>query len=375
MTHSRIKLLMMLECLNIGGTETHTLSLTKQLIHCGVDVTIYSFSSGNIHDEFISLGCTVYIGSKKAANRLEEVRKIILKHQINIIHTHDKSAELADNVASMFNLPLIYTVHGSYYDIFSKLKHKNIVYISVSLPIKQWLAAKGIPSTLISNGIDTIKYNSNIDRKSLKLQLEIPVDTPLIVYAARLGNRKKFKICDAFIQTCPVVRKKLLANMHVAIVGGSPNNKRRFNLIKDKVRKINMQHGENFIHVLGERKDMERIYCGADCVVGTGRIALEAMACETKVIAAGSEGYVGLITPDNFHEACQLHFGDHAGKGDFSEEIFCKDIAEAFLSGPSSDITNVKKNRELVKNRFSIEQVTNELLHVYKRNMNLDILG
>jgi L-malate glycosyltransferase len=369
MTHSQIRIIMMLECLNIGGTETHTLSLTKQLIDCGVDVTIYSFASGNIHDEFISLGCSVYIGSPKTANRLDEIRKIILKHQINIIHTHDKSAELADNVASMFNLPLIYTVHGTYYDIFSKLNHKNIVYVSVSLPIKQWLAAKGIPSTLISNGIDTKKYHSNIDRKCLKLQLEIPVNAPLIVYAARLGNRQKFKLCDAFIKICPAVREKLLPNMHVAIVGGSPNNKRRFNLIKDKVRQINRQNGENFIHVLGERKDMDRIYCGADCVVGTGRIALEAMACETKVIAVGSKGYVGLITPDNFHEACQLHFGDHAGKGNFSEEVFCKDIAEALLSGPSPYSTNVKKIRELVKTRFSIEQVTNELLHVYKRTI------
>ncbi|WP_053362689.1 glycosyltransferase [Bacillus sp. FJAT-27251] len=370
MAHSQMKVLMMLECLHIGGTETHTLSLTKQLIHCGIDVILYSFSGGNIHDDFTLLGCPVYIGSKTAAKRLEEVRQIILKHQINIIHSHDKSAELADNVASKLNLPLIYTVHGTYYDVFSKLTHKNIGYISVSFPIQQWLSAKGISSTFIPNGIDMTKYHPNIDQRNLKLQLGIPVDTPLIVYAARLGNRKKFNLCDAFITTCPVVRRKLLPNMHVAIVGGSPNNKRRFNLVKNKARKINLQHGENFIHVLGERKDMEKVYCGADCVVGTGRIALEAMACETKVIAAGSAGYLGLITPKNFHEACLLHFGDHAGKAEFSEAVFCKDIAEAFLADQSLVDTDRKKNREIVKNRFSIEQVTTELLQVYRRKMN-----
>ncbi|NYE04216.1 glycosyltransferase involved in cell wall biosynthesis [Bacillus niacini] len=374
MTHSQIRILMMLECLNIGGTETHTLSLTKQLIQCGIDVTIYSFSGGNIHEDFTSLGCPVYIGSLKAANRLEEVHKIILKHRINIIHTHDKSAELADHAASKLHLPLIYTVHGTYYDIFSKLHHKNTAFVSVSSPIKNWLDAKGIPSTLIHNGIDMKKYHCNRDQHSLKFQLGIPVDTPLIVYAARLGNRKKFKLCDAFIKTCPAIREKFLSNMHVAIVGGSPNNKRRFNLIKDEVNKINKQNGENFIHVLGERKDMERIYRGSDCVVGTGRIALEAMACETKVIAVGSAGYVGFITPNNFHEACLLHFGDHAGKAVFSKEVFCKDIAEVFLSDSSSDITNIKKNRELVENKFSIERVTNDLLQVYKQHMNPDIL-
>ncbi|MDQ1002252.1 glycosyltransferase involved in cell wall biosynthesis [Neobacillus niacini] len=372
MTHTQIRLLMMLECLNIGGTETHTLSLTKQLLHCGIDVTIYSFTGGNMHEDFTLLGCPVYIGSKNAPNRLEEVRKLILNHHINIIHTHDKSAELADHAARELNLPLVYTVHGTYYDIFPKLNHEHKAFVSVSAPIKKWLDAKGIPSTLIHNGIDMMKYHSTHDRQSLKHQLGIPVDTPLIVYAARLGNRQKFKLCDAFIKTCSAVREKLLSNMHVAIVGSSPNNKRRLKLIMESANKVNNQNGETFIHVLGERKEMERIYRGADCVVGTGRIALEAMACETKVIAVGSAGYVGFITPNNFHEACMLHFGDHAGKAAFSEEVFCNDLAEIFLSESSSDSSNIKKNRELVEKRFGIERVTNDLIQVYKRNMNLD---
>ena len=368
MTHPHIKVLMMLECLQIGGTETNTLSITKQLIDCGIDVTIYSLSSGNIYDNFMSLGCSVYIGSKNMVDQIREVQKIILNHKITIIHTHDTSAILASKVASILNLPLIYTVHGKYYDFFPQLKHTPIEFISVSPSIKHWLQTKGISSTLIPNGIDFEIYKA-VDNPIFKLNLGIPTNAPVIVYAARLGNYKKFKLCEKFINTCILIRRNLLPSLHVAIVGGSDTQKKNIKLIINKVNTINFQNRKTFIHVLGERKDMNKIYNCADCVVGTGRIALEAMACEKNVIAVGSVGYVGLITPNNFNKAYNFHFGDHGGQIKFSLKDFYKDIKRVFLS-QNEKIDNAKKNRELVMKFSDIEHITNKLIDIYKQNIN-----
>ena len=49
----------------------------------------------------------------------------------------------------------------------------------------------------------------------------------------------------------------------------------------------------------------------ADCVVGTGRVAIEAIACKKPVFAAGNNGYFGLLNCDNIENAWRVYFGDH----------------------------------------------------------------
>lgn len=56
----------------------------------------------------------------------------------------------------------------------------------------------------------------------------------------------------------------------------------------------------------------------SDCVVKTGRAALEAMSSERAVIATGSKGFLGLINPKEY-KGLYYYFGDHKHLEDWSK--------------------------------------------------------
>jgi len=85
-------------------------------------------------------------------------------------------------------------------------------------------------------------------------------------------------------------------NIHAFIIGDGHG----FNDIKETADRINNSSEEEFIHLFGERINMINFYSNSDCVVGTGRVALEAMACGKPLIATGNQGYFVLLTQNNF---------------------------------------------------------------------------
>ena len=56
---------------------------------------------------------------------------------------------------------------------------------------------------------------------------------------------------------------------------------------------------------------MINFYSNSDCVVGTGRVALEAMACGKPLIASGNQGYFGLLTKRILKKLRKVYFADH----------------------------------------------------------------
>lgn len=68
-------------------------------------------------------------------------------------------------------------------------------------------------------------------------------------------------------------------------------------------------------------------YYAADVIVGTGRVALEAMACAKPVVAAGVAGYCGVVKPQNIDKVIQCHFGDHGAFVPITAQKLSVDIA------------------------------------------------
>lgn len=364
-----MKVLLTMDKMNIGGTETHVLTLATELIRLGISVVILS-NIGSLYNDFKKLGCTIYtmdfplaiIESEKSAlvykNR---IKQIIQKEGINIIHAHQSSSgSLCIDIAKDLKIPCVFTVHGLYYhDIASYGLSKCTRVISVSEPVFDWLQGFNVPSIVIPNGIDFNIFSPK-SSTNIRKQLKLPEDAFVILYASRMAWGK-IQACENVIRVCRDLRNIENMNVHAFIIGDGPG----FNDIKAAADRINNSSNVKYIHLFGEKTDMLNYYSNSDCIVGSGRVALEAMACGRPLIASGNEGYFGLLTQDNFKEAWQVYFADHKAS---------KINNPSFLYG---DLSYICKNKDQIKkigeasnewsrNIFDIRRSTQEIIKIYE---------
>jgi hypothetical protein len=86
---------MLVDALNLGGTETHVLNLTKKLIEMGIYVVVGT-SGGPLTNIFEYNGIKVYkvplnsdyISNKILYSDIRIIKDVIDKERINLLHCH-----------------------------------------------------------------------------------------------------------------------------------------------------------------------------------------------------------------------------------------------------------------------------------------------
>ncbi|WP_026884668.1 glycosyltransferase [Clostridium akagii] len=369
-----IKVLLTMDSMGIGGTETHVLTLATELIRAKINVVILA-NKGVLYDAFNKIGCTIYtmefpltiissqdINASIYKNRIEQ---IIRNENINIIHAHQSpSGALCIDVAKKLNIPCVFTVHGLYYqDIASDKLNNCTKVISVSEPVFDWLHTFNIPSIVIPNGIDFNSFHP-IKANNIRNQLHVPDDAFVILYASRMAWGK-INVCENVIRVSSDLRNNKKMNIHVFIVGDGPG----FKDIKDAADKITSPSNKKFIHLFGEQTDMLDFYSNSDCIVGTGRVALESMACGKPLIATGNQGYFGLVTRDNFREACRIYFADHKAIKPNNQEFLYDDLS--YIYNNKQVIKKIgETSTEWSRPIFDISITTNKIIKLYKSAIN-----
>jgi glycosyltransferase involved in cell wall biosynthesis len=366
MSEKKPRILMTIDAFHVGGTETHLLSITKELLRQGIPVVVMASKSGALSDEFLSLGCPVYIGFNESKKSKEKIRQIIREHNVNIIHSHDLTACLVHPIAKELGIPQIYIMHGIYLIPDNLLDLHSIHFVSVSPPIYDWLQSIGISSTLIPNGIDLKEYTF-VENSQLRRDLNIPEGAPVVLYVSRLGDARKSEICKLFLEASIQLRNERFPSLHI-VVAGESINKTHLQPLISLVESAHSSSNEKFIHMLGKRRDLPELYSIANCVVGTGRVALEAMACERVVIAVGYDGFFGIVRPKTFNKAWLYYFGDHKSIRPYTSDRIAADLKRVLLS-PSRQTRWGKQGRDFIAQNFEIESVVNQLLGLYSSHL------
>jgi len=157
------------------------------------------------------------------------------------------------NALSGLNCKKIFTSHGIIPDLEQPVKGADI-YVSVSEEVQDNLKSKGFESVIIRNPIDCDKFKSTR-----------PINDTIkkVLFSSNYQGYAK----NVVIQTC----KEL--GIELEIIGGQ-------NRVSNIVDKINE----------------------ADLVIGLGRTAYEAMACERNVIIFDYNGADGIATPESLLE-------------------------------------------------------------------------
>ncbi|SFK94752.1 Glycosyltransferase involved in cell wall bisynthesis [Paenibacillus sp. 1_12] len=368
-----LRILMVIDQFNIGGTETYTLSLTRELLKKGATVVLVG-KKGKLLGHFLGLGCSYYeldfvldTYEPDSQNRelyIKFLQSIIAAERIDLVHGHQiPSGSIAITAADWMNVPFVFTVHGTYYDPeFLQLLHKSTTVTCVSPSIQRLLASKGLDSTLIPNGIDVMEYQpySTFYRRHLRHKLAIPQYATVILYAGRL-SWEKADICEYMIHITSALRYTNDPNVHLIITGGGSKQESIIKLVNNH-RKLT---DHPFIHYVGEVTDMCAYYCISDYIIGTGRIALEAMACERPLLAVGTLGVLGLVKPELYEKAWDSWFGDHDCPQILSGTVLANQLKSMLSLNQQQRLDTVNAGRRFVMDHFHISQTTEKQLSLY----------
>ncbi|GEO27982.1 hypothetical protein AAC03nite_37670 [Alicyclobacillus acidoterrestris] len=362
--------LFVLDQLNIGGTETHVLSIARELKRRGVKVLVAGKSgallsqlqaSGIAHFD-LPFALTDAIDPALRAQLTQQLTRVVVEQGVNILHAHQTpSGSIAASVASHLGIPLMFTIHGTYYEVgpLKAILEQCRICISVSLPVQDYLANFGHASVLIPNGVDIDAFRpmDSAVKNDVRGELGIHPSSFVVLSASRISWQKA-AVIRLLLQVCRDVRVSRMPNLHLLVVGEGY----QFGDLQRFANKLNARRKGEFIHLLGNRQDMNRCYAAADLVVGTGRVALEAMACGKPVVAVGEHGFFGLVEPANFDLAWSMYFGDHGSRFPASRSRLFREINAAVRR----DLTALGAvSRDWVTENFSVAKTCDDLLQQY----------
>lgn len=310
-----MNILMIVDDLNVGGSATHVLSISKQLLKRGYKVIIIS-KVGTIENRFLKESIKVlYLDLDKDLDEIsQDIISIINQNNIDIIHTHlIRSIEIANKIKSITKIDFISTLHVLSYDkrIFNLLNNAKHI-ICVSDPIKDALI-KNCDYNL-ENKVSVIYNGVNISYKDINLNFNHDLVSKLykskdnfniITYCSRLTSIKGI-ICEDFLKKFYEIAKE--DDTLIAIILGDGNRKRNVEFYSNY---INDCLNRKAVYVVGNVDYPEEFFNISDCVVGTGRVIIEAINSNTACIAYGSSGFVGVVEKGNYSKLIKTYFGEH----------------------------------------------------------------
>jgi glycosyltransferase involved in cell wall biosynthesis len=361
-----------LECIRqgqIGGGESHLLSLSENLNKSIFEPIVLSFTDGPMIGLLrkMNIDATI-IYTEKPFNIFiwKKVRAFIKEKKIDLIHAHGTRAN--SNVywaAHSLKIPLIYSIHGwSFHDnqksfikkirIFSEkfLTSKSVINISVSESNKQ-TGIKNIESfssVVVNNGIDQEKFNPAKVFKNVRKELGINEQQIVLLFIARFTSHKQpLTLIHAF-----AIAIKTMPNLQLLMVGEGDEKDAALQLAKEL-------SVENNIIFEPFRQDVPDVLNAADIFIlpslweGLPIGLLEAMSMGKAVIASNVDGTCEIIK--NEYNGCLIALNNL--QNELAEKIILLSNDAALRKQYGS------KAMETVKNRFNAATMTKQIEGIY----------
>ena len=306
------KKIRVLECIRqgqVGGGESHLLSLSTHLNKKLFEPVVLSFTDGPMIDLLKKNGIPTHIiVTEKPFNLFvwRKVKKLIRDEKIDMVHAHGTRAQ--SNVfwaARSLHVPLIYTIHGwSFHDDQKPLVRKTRIIgekfltsrtdvnISVSESNKQTgqKYIKSFTSAVVNNGIDQEKFNPSNNFTDIRKELSIDRNAILLLFIARFtAHKQPLALIRAFADVL-----KEMPSARLLMVGDGDEKNAAQLLAKELAI-------EESIIFLPFRQDVPDILKAADIFIlpslweGLPIGLLEAMSMGKAVIATNVDGTCEIV--------------------------------------------------------------------------------
>ena len=359
-----MKILMITDKMDIGGAETHILTLIPALTARGHKIVLAS-SGGSLAKrlsrEYGIPHLTLPLGSKKPSDLLfcrSQLSRLIKKERFDLIHSHARLPSLiASGLSKCKKTPLVCTAHArfsakGFRKRFSRWGDHSI---AVSEDLKQYLidsysiAPENV--SVIPNGIDT----------ELFTPLPRPASPLRIGFLSRLDTD-----CSLGAKLLCLIAPRLCSSprdIEIFIGGGGS----AFKEISFLAKKANKKLGRECVKVVGRVDDTPAFLASCHIFVGVSRAALEAAASGAKVIICGDEGYFGPLTKENFNFALSSNFCARSQKSPSAERLF-SDIISLFDSDTDDLRSLIEERLNVKKTAFLTEKVYKSALTAKKKS-------
>jgi glycosyltransferase involved in cell wall biosynthesis len=370
----RIKILECIRQGQIGGGESHLLSLVENLDKNTFEPIVLSFTEGPMIDRLEAMNIPVHIIPTLKPfdfTKWKQVKQLLKKEKVELVHAHGTRAN--SNVlwaARSLGIPVIYTVHGWSFHPDQKPLVRNIrimgekyltsrtdLNISVSKS-NQESGKQYIPSfksLVINNGIDLRKFHPGLPFKNIRSELNIPADKVLVLFIARFTSHKQpLALVEAFAKA-----HQQNPDLFLLMVGDGDQKEEAKSLIS----KLNIQ---DHIRLESFRQDVPDVLNAADIFVlpslweGLPIGLLEALAMGKAVIASNVDGTSEIIKD-----------GKNGILVDTSNLVsnLTKELVELSMDKAMRDAYR-KEAIATITEKYNAENMTREIEEVYKKLLN-----
>lgn len=367
--NGKIKVLQCIRQGQIGGGESHLLSLVENLDPSRFQSVVLSFTDGPMIERLNELGIenhVIHTTRPFDISKWKKVKRLISEINPHLVHAHGTRAN--SNVlwaARSMKLPVIYTVHGWSFHPDQRritrtgrilgekyLTSKSDVNISVSASNQQ--TGKNYISTfqsiVVNNGIDQKKFDPKKEYKNIRAELGIAPEKTLVLFIARFtAHKQPLTLLKAFakaVRTDP--------NLHLLMVGDGDQKPEAMDIIKRSGLEASVTL-ESF------RKDVPDVLAGADIFVlpslweGLPIGLLEACAMGKAIIASNVDGTSEII--------------QHGENGILlGTENLCGELSEALIKLASDkELRNRfgSKAIQTITERYNAGHMTRQIESIY----------
>jgi glycosyltransferase involved in cell wall biosynthesis len=362
-----------LECIRqgqIGGGETHLLSLVENLDRSRFEPVVLSFTEGPMVERLRGMGVrthVLYTERPFDVTKWRKVKQLMEAEGVDLVHAHGTRA--SSNTlwaARRLGIPLVYTVHGwSFHDdqpfwvrrfrIWGErwITARSALNIAVSASNRQSGVDRipGFQAVVVNNGIDQRKFSPARSFTDVRGELKIPADVLLLLFLARFtAHKQPLTLIRAFQEA---VGK--MPGLQMLMVGEGDEK-------EEGIRLANELGLDGKIHFSPFRQDVPDVLAAADIYAlpslweGLPIGLLEAMAMRKAVIGTNVDGTREVL--------CDGDNGLVVEPGDVSA------LAAAILrlAGDKELRESMgARAEETVRDRFNAAVMTKEIENIYNK--------
>ena len=352
--------------MKVGGVGSYLLNLCSELVGRGHRVLLAG-PEGELTPKFRRRGVDcrpVSIKDWRLLQARQELASLIQEEGVEVVNAHDYSAGAASFLATRkTTTPYLLTIHcrRPAWQRFVVFYWSTKVLtasesLRASLIHELGLAPERVIRTLI--GIDTARFAPAPMDASLLAGLRMSTANTVVLHVSRLSSTKS-PVGFALVGAASELAR---ANADLLVlVAGSGEHEAKLRAAADRA---NAGANRTLVRVLGARTDIPDLMRLAAVVVGTGSVALEAMASGRPVVAAGKAGFIGLVTPETFPAAHAAWFGDHSAPMPLSSRGMT-DALGPLLLDPADRRSLGTWGRRVIVKAFSTEKMTDHVEGIY----------
>lgn len=270
----KIKVLHFFGRMDIGGAETFTMNLYRNIDKSRFQFDFVVSQKGFYDNEIKKLGGNIYIlpvPNKRFLSYKKSLKRLLLKEYYDVVHSHvHYYSGINLKIANTCGVPVRIshshsTSDGKRHSIFRKIyrcyminliKANGTMFLGCGKEANFKFYGNNFlnKAKVIHNGIDIVKFKEvKISKTDIKNKLGIDNDGFVIGHVGRFCEMKNHTfIIDIFKNLLEVNN-----NSHLILVGDGPLKAK----IEDKVNKLNINKNVLF---LGERTDIPELLKGMD---------------------------------------------------------------------------------------------------------------